>query len=41
MIGDWLNDDTPVAEVAAFAKKVYVKKDLNGFTGDPRFIQNA
>ena len=41
MIGDWLHDDTPVAEVAAFAKKVYVKKDLNGFTGDSRFIQSA
>ncbi len=41
MIGDWLNDDTSVAEVAAFAKKTFGKQDFTGFTGDPRFIQNA
>ena len=41
MIGDWLHDDTPVEEVAAFAKKTFGKQDFTGFTGDPRFIQNA
>jgi hypothetical protein len=41
MIGDWLNSDTSVKEVAAFAEKAYVKKDFNGFKGDPRFIQNS
>src|ERR1035438_10453803 len=41
MIGDWLNDDTPVGEIAAFAKKTFGKQDFSGFTGDPRFIQNA
>jgi hypothetical protein len=41
MIGDWLTDDTPVEQVAAFAKKTFGKQDFNGFTGDPRFIQNA
>ena len=40
MIGDWLNPDTSVAEVAAVAEKVYLKKDFNGFKGDPRFIQS-
>jgi hypothetical protein len=35
MIGDWLHDDTPVAAVAAFAKKVFGKQDFSGFTGDP------
>ena len=25
MIGDWLNDDTPVPEVAAFAEKVFLQ----------------
>ena len=40
MIGDWLKPDTTVADIAAFAEKVHVKKDLNGFTGDARFIQN-
>jgi len=41
MIGGWLNDDTPVEQVAAFAKKTFGKQDFTGFTGDPRFIQNA
>ena len=41
MIGGWLNDDTSVAEVAAFAKKTFGKQDFTGFSGDPRFIQNA
>jgi hypothetical protein len=41
MIGDWLNDDTSVEKVAAFAKKTFGKQDFTGFTGDPRFIQNA
>jgi hypothetical protein len=40
MIGGWLNDDTPVEQVAAFAKKTFGKQDFAGFTGDPRFIQN-
>jgi hypothetical protein len=41
MIGDWLNDDTPVEQVAAFAKKTFGKQNFSGFTGDSRFIQNA
>jgi hypothetical protein len=40
MIGGWLNDGTPVSNVAAFAEKVYLRHDLSGFTGDPRFVQN-
>jgi RNA polymerase sigma factor (sigma-70 family) len=40
MIGGWLNDDTPVSEIAAFAEKVHLRHDLGGFTGDPRFVQN-
>jgi hypothetical protein len=40
MIGGWLENDTTVKEVAAFAEKIYVKKDLSGFAGDPQFVQN-
>lgn len=40
MIGDWLNKDTTDKEVAAFAEKIYLKKDLSGFSGDPQFVQN-
>ena len=40
MIGGWLQDDTPVATVTAFAEKVYLRHDLGGFAGDPRYAQN-
>jgi beta-lactamase regulating signal transducer with metallopeptidase domain len=40
MIGDWLTEETTVKAVAEFADKIYVRKDLSGFTGDPAFVQN-
>lgn len=40
MIGDWLNANTPVADVAAFAEKIHGKHDLSGFTGDAEFIRD-
>ncbi|MGO9199718.1 MAG: M56 family metallopeptidase [Limisphaerales bacterium] len=41
MLGDWLEYDTPVAKVAAFAEKVYGKHDLGGFNGDPQFVEDT
>ena len=40
-IGGWLNDDTSVPDIAAFAEKVFIRHDLAGFSGDPRFVQNG
>ena len=40
MIGDWLDEKTPVSEVAAFVDRVYARRNLKRFTGDPRFLQN-
>jgi hypothetical protein len=40
MIGGWLKPDTTIEEVAAFAGKIHVKKDLSGFAGDPQFVQS-
>jgi len=40
VIGDWLEDDTSVQEICAFAQKVYVKHDFTGFKGDPRFVSD-
>jgi beta-lactamase regulating signal transducer with metallopeptidase domain len=40
MIGNWLTDETPVKTVADFAEKVYVQKDLTGFTGDAAFVHD-
>jgi biopolymer transport protein ExbD len=40
MIGDWLGEKTTVREISAFVDRIYVRRDLQGFTGDPGFIQN-
>lgn len=41
ILGDWLDYDTPIAEVAEFVEKVYLKHDFSGFTGDPLFIEDT
>lgn len=41
LIGDWLKDKTPVAELVAFAKKTFELDDLVGFTGDVGYIHSA
>lgn len=40
MIGDWLNDETALSEVAAFVQKVFLRRDLSNFQGDPIFDKN-
>jgi hypothetical protein len=40
VIGNWLTDDTSVTDVCAFARKVYLKHDFKGFTGDRHFVQS-
>jgi hypothetical protein len=40
MIGDWVSYYTPVSEIAAFVERVYLGRELNAFTGDPRYIGN-
>jgi hypothetical protein len=41
MIGDWLNDDTSVKDVSAFAEKVFLNHDFSGFIGDTNFVRNS
>jgi hypothetical protein len=41
MIGGWLTDDTPVADVAAFAEKTFGRHNYSGFTGDRSFVENT
>ena len=40
IIGSWLNSDTSVQEVADFAKKTCLEKNLSGFHGDPEFLNS-
>ncbi len=41
IIGNWLNGDTSVSNIAAFAEKVFLRHDFNGFNGDTNFVFNA
>jgi tetratricopeptide (TPR) repeat protein len=40
LLGDWLWPETPVAEICAFAERVFLRKDLTGFEGDPKYVAN-
>ncbi len=40
LIGDWLNEETSVAQVCDFGEKVYWRKELAGFEGDAGFAGN-
>jgi hypothetical protein len=41
MVGDWLKADTSVKEVCDFAERVYARKDLKNFRGDPKYVANT
>jgi serine/threonine protein kinase/WD40 repeat protein len=41
LVGGWLQEKTPVAEVCDFAARVFVRKDLNGFNGDPAYVADS
>jgi tetratricopeptide (TPR) repeat protein len=40
LIGDWIDYDTPVKEIAAFAEKVYMRRNFGGFKGDRKFVRD-
>jgi len=41
MIGDWLRWDTPLQEIVAFVERVYLRRDFNGFAGDPAYFDSS
>jgi tetratricopeptide (TPR) repeat protein len=40
LIGDWITYDTPITNITAFAERLYLRRDLRGFKGDPKFIRD-
>jgi tetratricopeptide (TPR) repeat protein len=40
-IGGWLDETTSVEEICAFGEKVFLRRDLSGFQGDPQFVRTA
>jgi tetratricopeptide (TPR) repeat protein len=39
-LGKWLTPTTSVEVICALAEKVFLEKDMDGFTGDAKFVQN-
>ena len=39
-IGDWIDRDTPVRDICAFALRTYKRRELVGFDGDPKFVRD-
>jgi hypothetical protein len=40
LVGGWLKAETSVKEICAFAEKVFLDRNLEGFMGDPKFVQS-
>jgi tetratricopeptide (TPR) repeat protein len=40
LIGNWITYDTPVRDIAGWAEKIYLRRNFEGFTGDPKFIRD-
>lgn len=40
LIGNWVTYETPVKEIAAFAERVYLRRNFRGFRGDRKFIRD-
>ena len=40
-VGNWITYETPVKELCAFAERTYLRRDLQGFKGDPKFVTDV
>lgn len=40
LIGDWIDYDTPVADIVDFSRKVYIDGNLSDYKGDMNFVRD-
>ena len=40
LTGDWITDDTGIAEIGRWAQKTYIRWDLEGYTGASAFVRD-
>jgi hypothetical protein len=40
LIGDWIDYDTSIKEIADWIEKTYLRHDFTGFTGDRKFVRD-
>lgn len=41
LIGDWLTENTSLTNVMQFFERIYLRKNLSGFTGDREYVQHS
>lgn len=41
LIGNWITYDTPVQELCDFAEKTFLRRNFDGFKGDPKFVRDS
>ena len=39
-VGNWIKDSTPIKDICSFVLRTYQRRDLTGFTGDPKFVRD-
>ena len=40
LVGDWIGYDTSISSIAAFAEKTFRARNLDGFSGDAKFVRD-
>jgi tetratricopeptide (TPR) repeat protein len=40
LIGNWITQETTVEEVCEWARRIYLRRDLTGFEGDPIYVRD-
>jgi len=40
LCGNWIAYDTPIKEICDFAERVYLRGNLRGYRGDPKFVRD-
>src|SRR5581483_7318456 len=40
LIGDWIQDNTSIREIADWSERIYLRRNFAGFAGDRRFIRD-
>jgi tetratricopeptide (TPR) repeat protein len=40
LIGNWINQETTVEDVCKWARRIYLRRDLTDFKGDPIFVRD-
>jgi len=40
LCGDWITYDTPIRDICEFAERVYLRGNMRGYRGDPKFVRD-